>query len=79
MKKRKNLIMTTLAGLLLATLLFTGCQSILVTRTGVRPQINTGVAGKEAGIGMVGAGLVEAPMSCFVQAVNALAEGVEVA
>ena len=57
----------------------TGIDAILVTRTGVRPQINTGVAGKEAGIGMVGAGLVEAPMSCFVQAVNALAEGVEVA
>ena len=57
----------------------TGIDALLVTRTGVRPQINTGVAGKEAGIGMVGAGLVEAPMSCFVQAVNALAEGVEVA
>lgn len=55
----------------------TGIDAILVTRTGVRPQINTGVAGKEAGIGMVGAGLVEAPMSCFVQAVNALAAGVE--
>ncbi len=55
----------------------TGIDAILVTRTGVRPQINTGVAGKEAGIGMVGAGLVEAPMSCFVQAVNALAGRVD--
>ena len=53
----------------------TGIDAILVTRTGVRPQINTGVAGKEPGVGMVGAGLVEAPMECFVQAVNALAEG----
>jgi hypothetical protein len=57
----------------------TGIDALLVARSGVRPQINTGVAGKEPGIGMVGAGLVEAPMSCFVQAVNALAEGVEVA
>ena len=56
----------------------TGIDAILVTRTGVRPQINTGVAGKEPGVGMVGAGLVEAPMACFVQAVNALAGGVEV-
>jgi len=53
----------------------TGIDAILVARTGVRPQINTGVAGKEPGVGMVGAGLVEAPMACFVQAVNALAEG----
>ncbi len=53
----------------------TGIDAILVTRTGVRPQINTGVAGKEPGVGMVGAGLVEAPLECFVQAVNALAEG----
>jgi hypothetical protein len=57
----------------------TGIDAILVTRTGVRPQINTGVAGKEPGVGMVGAGLVEAPMACFVQAVNTLAEGVAVA
>jgi hypothetical protein len=56
----------------------TGIDAMLVTRTGVRPQINTGVAGKEAGVGMVGAGLVEAPMECFVDAVKALAEGVRV-
>jgi hypothetical protein len=47
----------------------------LVVRTGVRPQINTGVAGREPGVGMVGAGLVEAPMEVFVDAVNALAAG----
>ena len=34
MKKRKNLIMITLASLLVAMLLTTGCQSILVTRNG---------------------------------------------
>jgi hypothetical protein len=51
----------------------TGIDAIAVVRTGVRPQINTGVAGKEPGVGMVGAGLVEAPMGVFVDAVNALA------
>ena len=39
--KKKNLIMTTLAGLLLAMLLATGCQSILVTRTGEKPSEET--------------------------------------
>jgi hypothetical protein len=51
----------------------TGIDATLVVRTGVVPQINTGVAGKEAGVGMVGAGLVKAPLECFVDAVNALA------
>ncbi len=51
----------------------TGIDAALVVRSGVRPQINTGIAGREPGVGMVGAGLVEAPMECFVQAVEALA------
>jgi hypothetical protein len=50
-----------------------GIDATRVVRTEVRPQINTGIAGKVPGTGMVGAGLVEAPMECFVQAVNALA------
>jgi hypothetical protein len=52
----------------------TGIDATLVARTRIRPQINTGIAGKEPGIGMVGAGLVEAPMACFVDAVRALAD-----
>jgi hypothetical protein len=51
----------------------TGIDATLVVRTGIRPQINTGVAGRKPGIGMVGAGLVEAPIECFVEAVTALA------
>ncbi|MEA2002860.1 MAG: DUF1116 domain-containing protein [Actinomycetota bacterium] len=51
----------------------TGIDAARVVRTGVMPQINTGVAGKVPGTGMVGAGLVEAPMECFVQGINALA------
>jgi hypothetical protein len=53
-----------------------GIDAALVVRTGVRPQINTGIAGKVPGTGMVGAGLVEAPMACFVQGIKALAEAV---
>lgn len=51
----------------------TGIDAARVVRTGVQPQINTGVAGKVPGTGMVGAGLVEAPMECFADAINALA------
>ena len=51
-----------------------GIDAARVVRTEVLPQINTGVAGKVPGTGMVGAGLVEAPIECFVQGINALAE-----
>ena len=51
----------------------TGIDAALVVRTGIAPQINTGIAGKEPGVGMVGAGLVEAPLSCFADGVRALA------
>ncbi len=54
----------------------TGIDAARVVRTGVPPQINTGVAGKVPGTGMVGAGLVEAPMECFAAAINALADTV---
>jgi hypothetical protein len=52
-----------------------GIDATRVVRTGVLPQINTGVAGKVPGTGMVGAGLVEAPMECFTQGVQALGGG----
>jgi hypothetical protein len=54
-----------------------GIDATLVVRTGVQPQINTGIAHKDPGIGMVGAGLVKAPMQCFADAVVALAEMVQ--
>ena len=44
-----------------------------VVRSGVLPQINTGMAGRVAGTGQVGAGLVTPPMACFTQALAALA------
>lgn len=51
----------------------TGIDVTSVVRTGVLPQINTGMAGRVAGTGQVGAGLVTPPMECFTQALDALA------
>jgi hypothetical protein len=51
----------------------TGIDVVSVLRTGILPQINTGMAGKVAGTGQVGAGLVTPPMDCFVAAINTLA------
>jgi hypothetical protein len=43
-----------------------------VIETGILPRLNTGIAHKEPGIGMVGAGLLQAPMACFEKAFEAL-------
>ena len=43
-----------------------------VVSSGTLPFINTGIAHKDPGIGMVGAGLVRAPRVCFEQAFAAL-------
>ena len=52
----------------------TGIDVLAVARTGWLPQINTGMAGRVAGTGQVGAGLVQPPRECFEQALAALAE-----
>lgn len=54
----------------------TGIDITKVLRTGILPQINTGMAGRVAGTGQVGAGLVNPPMECFTSAIAALAEKV---
>jgi hypothetical protein len=54
----------------------TGIDVAAVVRSGVLPQINTGMAGRVAGTGQVGAGLVTPPMDCFTQALDALAAAV---
>ncbi|MFI0418429.1 hypothetical protein [Spongiactinospora sp. 9N601] len=48
----------------------------LVARTGLPPLIHTGIAGKGAGVGQVGAGLAVPPPSAFAAALAALAEAV---
>lgn len=49
----------------------TGIDIQKVIETGVRPIINTGIAHKDAGVGQVGAGLVNPPMVCFEDALEA--------
>ena len=51
----------------------TGIDVTKVVRTGILPQINTGMAGRVAGTGQVGAGLVTPPQECFPAALAALA------
>jgi hypothetical protein len=51
-----------------------GIDVLRVVRTGVVPIINTGIAGRVAGTGQVGAGLVRPPLECFTAALAALAE-----
>ena len=48
-----------------------------VVETGITPLINTGIAGRVAGTGQVGAGVVRAPLACFEQALTALAAATE--
>ena len=51
----------------------TGIDVTAVARTGILPQINTGMAGRVAGTGQVGAGLVTPPEQCFTGALRQLA------
>jgi hypothetical protein len=45
-----------------------------VMETGILPQINTGIAHKDPGVGMVGAGILRAPEKCFKDAFEAIKE-----
>jgi len=49
----------------------TGIDVIKVVKRGILPIINTGIAHKEAGIGQIGAGVVNPPMASFNQALIA--------
>ena len=49
----------------------TGIDIRKVVETGILPQINTGIAHREAGVGQVGAGLINPPWDCFRQALLA--------
>ncbi len=52
----------------------TGIDVVRIIETGILPAINTGIAHKEPGIGMVGAGLVKPPEKCFYDAFVAFVE-----
>jgi hypothetical protein len=49
----------------------TGIDIRKVVETAITPKINTGVAHREAGVGQIGAGLVEMPMQMFKDALRA--------
>ncbi|HHX19244.1 MAG TPA: DUF1116 domain-containing protein [Clostridiaceae bacterium] len=55
----------------------TGIDIRLVVETQILPVINTGIAHKRAGIGQVGAGIVNPPMKCFTDALEAYVELLE--
>lgn len=48
-----------------------------VVETQIPPIINTGIAHKKAGVGQVGAGILDAPMPCFENALRAFGEMVK--
>jgi hypothetical protein len=50
-----------------------GIDLRLVVETGITPLINTGIAGRKAGTGQIGAGVVRAPLECFSAALRAFA------
>jgi hypothetical protein len=44
----------------------------LIAETGILPKLNTGIAHKVPGLGMVGAGVLRAPEACFMEAFEAV-------
>ncbi len=55
----------------------TGIDVLKVVETGILPVINTAIAHKEAGIGMIGAGITYPPIDCFDKAILALAQKIK--
>ncbi len=51
-----------------------GIDVMKVVQTGILPIINTAIAHKDAGIGMIGAGITYPPMDCFEKAIEALTQ-----
>ncbi len=54
----------------------TGIDVRKVIQTGIMPIINTAIAHKEAGIGMIGAGITHPPVEAFEKALLALSENI---
>jgi hypothetical protein len=49
-----------------------GIDVRLVAETGILPRLNTGIAHRKPGVGMVGAGVLRAPAACFQEAFEVL-------
>jgi hypothetical protein len=54
--------------------LATGIDVRKVAQTGILPVITTAIAHKDAGVGMIGAGITHPPLECFDRALAALAD-----
>src|SRR5262252_1461251 len=67
--RHPHLLLPTLDGLGVPT----GIDVRKVVETDLLPWINTGIAHRQAGVGQIGAGVVQAPLACFVQALEAFA------
>jgi hypothetical protein len=65
-----HLLLPTLEGLGVPT----GIDVRRVVEIGIVPWINTGIAHRQAGVGQIGAGVVQAPLDCFLQALEAFAD-----
>ncbi|MEK4487309.1 DUF1116 domain-containing protein [Psychrobacillus sp. FSL H8-0484] len=55
----------------------TGIDVQKVIQTGIMPIINTAIAHKDAGIGMIGAGITNPPVEAFEKAILALSENIQ--
>jgi len=51
-----------------------GMDVRLIAETGILPRLNTGIAHKTPGVGMVGAGVLRAPEACFMEAFEAVTQ-----
>jgi hypothetical protein len=56
----------------------TGIDVVKVVESGILPAINTGIAHRDPGVGMVGAGLVKPPTECFREALRAFVDRYDV-
>ena len=54
-----------------------GIDARKVVASGLAPTINTGIAHREPGVGQVGAGIVNAPLGCFEQALVGLVDAMD--
>lgn len=54
-----------------------GIDVMKVLQTGILPIIDTAIAHKDAGIGMIGAGITNPPVECFEKAILALSENIK--
>ena len=54
-----------------------GIDARKVVASGLAPTINTGIAHREPGVGQVGAGIVNAPLACFEQALVGLVDAMD--